>query len=231
MAIKIQKTSEVPFNGVKCIVFGGAGVGKTRFCATAPRPILISAESGLLSLGDVDCDFIEIKTLKDLNAAYEALKESKDYDTICLDSLSEIAEVLITEIKPNYKDPRQAYAELAESMMVMLKKFRDVKGKNTIFTCKMIAIKDEESGAVTNELLIPGKVLGYQIPYLVDELFYLGVDRKGEQELYTSPTRKQFSKDRSGALEAIEKPQSGKTEINATDIINRIEDRLKNKKT
>ena len=31
MAIKIQSTADIEFNGVKCIVFGGAGVGKTRF--------------------------------------------------------------------------------------------------------------------------------------------------------------------------------------------------------
>lgn len=222
MAIKIQKTSDIDDSGVKCVVYGGAGVGKTRLCATAPKPIIISAESGLLSLKDVDCDFIEISKLRDLDDAYKYLKSSDDYETICVDSLSEICEVVLAELIPNHKDKRQAYGEMAEAIMPMLKRFRDLKGKNVIFTVKMIQIQDEESGKVTQELFIPGKVLGNQIPYLVDELYLLEVDRKGGQIMNTKPTRTAFSKDRSGALEAVEKPTDGNTEINMTDIIKRI---------
>jgi hypothetical protein len=222
VAIKIQKTRDVKAQGVKCVVYGGAGVGKTRICATAPKPIIISAESGLLSLSEVDCDFIEIKKLKDLDDAYKYLKDSEDYETICLDSLSEICETVLAELIPNFKDKRQAYGEMAEAIMPMLKRFRDLKGKHVIFTSKMIRVQDEESLKITEELFIPGKVLGNQIPYLVDELFYLGVDRKGGQVMNTKPSRSAFAKDRSGALNAVEKPTDGNTEINMTDIFNRI---------
>ena len=37
-------------NGIKVLVYGGAGVGKTVLTATLPNPVLISAESGSLSL-------------------------------------------------------------------------------------------------------------------------------------------------------------------------------------
>ncbi len=226
MAIKIQKTSDIEDHGVKCVVYGGAGVGKTRLCATAPKPIIISAESGLLSLKDVDCDYIEISKLKDLDEAYNYLKKSDDYETICVDSLSEICEVVLAELIPGHKDKRQAYGEMAEAIMPMLKRFRDIPNKNVIFTSKLINVEDEESGKVTQELFIPGKVLSNQIPYLVDELFLLGKDRKGATAMYTSPTRSAFAKDRSGALDAIEKPNQNETEINMTDIINRINKKL-----
>lgn len=199
MAIQIKSTADIEFIGVKCIVYGGPGVGKTRLCATAPKPIIISAEQGLLSLSEVNCDYIEIKSLDDLNSAYNQLKGS-DYKTICLDSLAEIAEVLVLELKPQFKDGRQAYMALADAMIPMLKKFRDMKGKNTVFTCKKIDVKDEESGAVTTELFLPGNVLPNQIPYIVDELFYMDVSREGIPWLQTKPTRKAFAKDRSGAL-------------------------------
>lgn len=200
MAIKIKSTAELEFIGVKCVVYGGAGVGKTRLCATAPRPIIISAEEGLLSLTDVNVDFVEIKSLQDLDDAYKQLKNHPDYDTICLDSLSEIAEVLVAELKPQFKDGRQAYMALADAMIPMLKRFRDIKGKNTVFTCKKIDVKDEESGVVTTELFLPGNVLGNQVPYIVDELFYMDVERTGVPFLQTKPNRKAFAKDRSGAL-------------------------------
>lgn len=202
MAIKIQQTSEIEFQGVKCIVYGGAGVGKTRLCATAPKPLILSAEQGLLSLSEVDVPFIEISTLADLDEAYNYIKKNNQgqWETIALDSLSEIAEVLIARELPNHKDARQAYGVLANAMIPMLKKFRDLKNVNTIFTCKKIDIQNEDTGSVTTELFLPGKVMSNQVPYLVDELFYMDLDRKSIPWLQTKPKRGVFAKDRSGAL-------------------------------
>jgi hypothetical protein len=209
MAIKIQSTDEIAIDSVKSVIYGGAGVGKTRLCATAPSPIIISAESGLLSLADVSCDFIEVKSLKEFDECYRFMKsseEAKKYETCCLDSLSEIAEVLLEKILPNHKDARQAYGELAQSMMPMLRKFRDLKGTHTVFTSKLITLQDEETEKVTQELMLPGKVLPNQVPYMVDELFCLQVDRKGKAFLQTTPDRTRFAKDRSGALLEKEEP-------------------------
>lgn len=203
MAIKIQNTADIEFVGVKCIIYGGAGVGKTRTIATAPSPIIISAEEGLLSLMEVEIPYIEVKTLQDLDDAYNLLKKDagQTYKTIGLDSLSEIAETLIAQELPKHKDGRQAYAALAQAMIPMLKKFRDLKDVNTVFSCKKIDVKDEETGTVTTELMLPGNVLSNQVPYIVDELFYMDVDRKGIPFLQVKPSRKVFAKDRSGALD------------------------------
>lgn len=226
MAIKIQNTADFTADSVKCLVYGGAGVGKTRFCASAPTPIIISAESGLLSLADGEVDFIEINSLKQLDEAYNYLKKDEKYQTICLDSLSEIAEVLVAELKPQFKDGRQAYMALADAMLPMLKKFRDLPGKHIIFTCKLKTVQDEESGRMTEELFLPGAVLPNQLPYLFDEVFKMSVDRKGNRIINTTPDRTSFSKDRSGALGKIETPKDGKTEISATDIIETIQKKL-----
>lgn len=223
MAIKIQNSQDVEFNGVKCVVYGGPGVGKTRLCATAPKPILISAEEGLLSISDVDCDFIEIKTLKDLDAAYKVLKNDEKYETICLDSLSEIAEALVVELLPQHKDGRQAYAALAQAMIPMLKRFRDIKGKNTVFTCKEDELFDEDGSFIKWDLLLPGKQLNKQVPYLVDELFHMQVDRKGIPYLQTKPNRKSFAKDRSGALNPKGEYAKSEADVpNLTDLFAKI---------
>lgn len=37
-------------SGIKCLVYGGSGTGKTVLSATLPTPVLISAEAGVLSL-------------------------------------------------------------------------------------------------------------------------------------------------------------------------------------
>ena len=76
MAIKIQSTADIQFVGVKCIIFGGAGVGKTRAIATAPSPIIISAEQGLLSLMEVDVPYIEVNSLEELDRLTIYLKRT-----------------------------------------------------------------------------------------------------------------------------------------------------------
>lgn len=218
MAIKIQSTDEIKIDSVKCVVYGGAGVGKTRLCASAPSPLIISAESGLLSLADEKVNFIEITSLREFDECYRFVKsseEAKQFETICLDSLSEICEVLLTQVLPNYKDARQAYAELANSVMPMLRKFRDLKGRHTVFTSKLVTMQDEETEKITQELMLPGKVLPSQVPYMVDELFCLQKDRKGVSFLQTTPDRTRFCKDRSGALEEKEEPDM-------TNVISKI---------
>ena len=51
MALRILSTEGYGRDaGVKVLVYGAPGAGKTRLCATAPKPFILSAESGLLSL-------------------------------------------------------------------------------------------------------------------------------------------------------------------------------------
>lgn len=230
MAIKVQNTSEIEFDAVKCVIYGGAGVGKTRTCATAPHPIIISAEEGLLSLSDQDIDIIIIHTLDDLNEAYNAVKKMP-HKTVCLDSVSEIGEVLVEKLFPNYKDGRQAYAELARSMIPMLKRFRNLQGKNVVFTCKEDTILDDEGNFVKWDLLMPGQQLNKHIPYLFDELFHMQIDRKGVPFFKVKPDRKSFAKDRSGALNpAGESAADADSVPNLTEIFEKIRAKKSSKK-
>ena len=49
MAIKLKSTADVQANGVKALVYGMAGVGKTYMIKSLPNPLVISAEAGLLA--------------------------------------------------------------------------------------------------------------------------------------------------------------------------------------
>ena len=73
--IKITSTKDFYLRGIKCLVYGESGVGKTVLCSTAPDPIIISAESGLLSLRKKDIPVIEINSLKTLRTRTTCLKE------------------------------------------------------------------------------------------------------------------------------------------------------------
>lgn len=209
MPINIKLTSEVGIHGIKMVVYGAAGVGKTVLCSTAPNPIIISAEQGLLSLADKEIPFIEVESVQDVGEAFKLLKDNNDFDTICLDSLSEIAEVVLDEFKKDVNDPRQAYMKLATTFNNMIRNFRDIKDKNIIFTAKQRRIEDEYTGKITLEPFLPGQVLPINLPYLVDEVLYMDIGKSKEGEyrfLQCKPKIGLPVKDRSGKLNEKEPP-------------------------
>ena len=137
MAISVISSRQAAaLHGIKCLVYGKAGHGKTYLARTAPKPIILSAESGMLSLRDVDLPVITIRTVDDLTEAYNwavSSPEAKAFETIYIDSISEIGEVVLANAKAQVKDPRQAYGELIEKMMMTLKSFRDLPGKHVLW--------------------------------------------------------------------------------------------------
>ena len=203
MAIKIKSTKDVSAEGANIVIYGESGVGKTTLISHVDNAIILSAEQGLLSLSTFDIPYIEITDIKDVQQAYDFVKDA-DYDHIFFDSLTEIAEVVLYEMKEGKKDKRQAYGELADAFGVMIRKFRDIKGKNTIFFAKMKWIYDDDGNVVSYAPLMPGRVLPHGLPYLVDEVFCHQMDRKGVRFFQTVADRKHPAKDRSGNLEPVE---------------------------
>lgn len=214
-------------DGVKVLVYSGAGEGKTILCATAPAPCIISAESGLLSLRQknierifgvatpgiaYDIPVIQVSTIQDLHEAYSMVVASS-YGTVCLDSLTEIAEVILASEKLRVKDPRKAYGEMMDQVAELVKAFRDIKGKHVYMSAKIESVKDELTGAVRWGPAMPGAKLAQMLPYYFDEVWRLGVGRdangKATRYLQTQPDSASSAKDRSGALELYELPNLG----------------------
>jgi len=205
--INIKSTKDIATDhGIKAVVYGFSGVGKTVLCSTAPKPIILSAEDGLLSLHGKDIPFIEVKSIQDIGNAFDFLKNNGDYETICLDSLSEIAETVLNEFKKENKDGRQAYMQLSQAVTALIRNFRDLPNKNVVFVAKAKKEIDDESGTSSIEPFAPGQVIKFQLPYMTDEVFYMDVDRKGVRSINTIATRKFHAKDRSGSLEPKEPP-------------------------
>jgi hypothetical protein len=202
--MEIKKTSDVTNTKIKILVHGLAGSGKTRLCATAKNPIILSAESGLLSLQDFDLPYIEIANVDDLRAAYAFLSKDTSYDWVCIDSISEIAEVVLSSEKAKTKDPRKAYGEMQDVMMGLLRSFRDLD-KNVYFSAKQDKVKDEATGMFFYGPSAPGTKIGPAMPYLFDEVFALHAwkDDEGnlQSALQTQRCAQYDAKDRSGRLD------------------------------
>lgn len=213
MVVKIKTTKGAHVDGVKLLVYGGSGVGKTTLISTAENPIIISSESGLLALADYDIPVIEINSIKDLEEAYKHVATSEEYDTICLDSISDIAETVLAEYKGQFSDGRQAYGKLGDTMNKIIRDFRDLKGKHVYFTAK--EGKLELNGVTAVQPSMPGQTLTTNLPYYFDAVLRLEANKKGERVLHTASTFTQVCKDRSGKLDKTEQP-------NLAQLINKL---------
>ena len=206
-------------HGVKGLVYGRSGIGKTRLMATLPQPIIISAEGGLLSLRNERIPAIEIKNLDDLNKAHDYLTgpAGANYFSIGVDSISEIAEKVLSNAKAGTKDGRQAYGILADQMWETIRALRDIKGKQVFMTAKAEYVKDQD-GVTRWGPSMPGKQLTQGLAYYFDEVFHLGRYRGAGGEfvaLQTNADLQYEAKDRSGSLDHFEYP-------NLTNVLNKI---------
>jgi phage nucleotide-binding protein len=215
MAINVKTTGSLAANGVKVLVYGQAGAGKTSLVKTLPKPIVLSAEGGLLSIQDADLPFIEIGDMDTLKEAYSWLAgsdEAKQYQSVALDSISEIAEVVLNAEKKATKDPRQAYGAMQEQMADIIRAFRDLPGRHVYMSAKLEKTQDE-MGRVLYAPSMPGNKTGQALPYFFDEVLALRVEKDGEgvtqRALMCDSDGLWLAKDRSGKLEAWEAPDLG----------------------
>lgn len=215
MAINLKRTGALARDGVKLLVYGQAGAGKTSLIPTLPNPITLSAEAGLLSIAGADLAYIEIANIQDLTDARDWLAssvEAADYQSVALDSISEIAEVVLGDEKRIAKDPRQAYGAMQEAMAYIIRAFRDLPGKHVYMSAKLDKSQDE-MGRVMYAPSMPGQKSGQQLPYFFDEVLALRVEKDAEgvpqRGLMCDSDGLWLAKDRSGRLDAWEAPDLG----------------------
>lgn len=213
-------------NGIKVLVYGPAGAGKTMLCASAPNPIIISAENGMLSLrrpnlirvyGEERAKLIpetipviQVRTGLEFLKALEWCKHNakkQGFETVCVDSASEIAESMLATAKSAKTDGRQAYGEVADIVAERVRYARDqLDGLNVVIVTKMESIKDGVSGGMYWGPSFPGQKLGPASAYWLDETFYLGIGEDADTKenyryLQTGRNQQYDGKDRSGALD------------------------------
>lgn len=214
MAINLKSTSNVNLNGVKLLVYSQSGAGKTTLIKTLPSPIIISAESGLLSLEDCDIPYIEVNDMASLKEAYEYVTsdECSQFKSIALDSISEIAEVVLAAEKKKSKDGRMAYGEMDTQVTEIIRAFRDIPNKHVYFTAKLEKQQDE-MGRVMYFPSLPGNKTAQKLPFFFDFVMALRIERDADgntqRALMVESDGLWLAKQRGTKLNAWEGPDLG----------------------
>lgn len=160
--------------GVKCIVYGAAGTGKTPILNTAPRPLLLACEPGLLSMRGSKIPTWEAYTPQRIDEFFKWFfnsVETKAFDTLGIDSTSQMADIYLQAAMKTNKHGMAAYGEMAEKTMEHLRTLYYTRYKHTYLICKE-ELRDD-NGATLRRPYFPGKVLPIDVPHMYDVITQL----------------------------------------------------------
>ena len=185
--MRVTNTNDVEAKSINALIYGEAGSGKTTLASTAVRVIIISAEGGLLSLAGEDIRVLEVANVADVREAYkfcldEANPVQEGIDLwVIMDSMTEVAEKCLAQAKRVHNDPRAAYLETQETMMGLLRAFRDAPF-HFVSIAQLGRVADTD-GLVYGPAL-PGRKLEGKVPYLFDLVLPLRVRKDKEGDIH-----------------------------------------------
>ena len=110
MAINLQAISRnTSIQPPRIMIYGPHGLGKTTFGASAPAPIFVLTEDGL---GRLEADHFPVaKSLKDVQEALSSLKGKHDFQTVVIDSLDWLDNLIWEQINTQYEAKDLAYGK------------------------------------------------------------------------------------------------------------------------
>lgn len=155
--------------GVKALVYGPAGMGKTPCLNTAPRPVLCVCEPGMRSMSKSSLPCWQAYTVTAIDEFFDWLNKSaepRNFDTIALDSVSQMCEIKLWDEMTRWKDPRKAYGEMARWAYDKLSDLYYTDNHHVYLIAKE---EVKEIGPTTRvRPYFPGKDLNTKIPHLYD---------------------------------------------------------------
>ena len=196
------------------IIFAPPGGGKTVNATLVPgKTLLLSSDNSAVVLNNFERKNLTVKevtTFKDFLDSFDAATESKQYDTIIVDCLTDLIDGFIVECRENktFQDVRQAYMLVYTKVKALARKAAHC-GTDVIFNCW----EDSEeittpSGEIKTRLspMLPAKIK-QQVCGLCNVIAYVTTakDKDGNKRWYyvTEPSETLLVKDQIGCAKSI----------------------------
>ena len=165
-------------NGIKCIIYGSPGSGKTPLALTASNSLYIAIERGQISLQGSNAPAVEAY---DLESFYKVLEwivttpEGQLYDTYFFDSISQLS-LLVLDQELNKKaksgekvNGQAAYGAMARRVLTSIDILYNLPNKNIVLLSQLNT-KPEQARPY-----FPGNEIDTRIPHKFDCVFHLGI--------------------------------------------------------
>ncbi len=204
-------------SGFKAVVYGAPGSAKTPLISTCPRPLMLICEPGMLSMRGSNVPAFEAyegKKIDDFFDWWFKSNETKNFDTLAIDSASQMADIYLQDAltgkskSGNKKHGLAAYGEMADEVIKHLRPLFYQAQKHCYIICKQTV----EDGVKKPYFL--GKQLPTEVPHLYDAILHLGIHNVPSVGQVLSFQCRQsidtIARDRSGRLNEFEEPHFGK---------------------
>lgn len=163
--------------GCKALVYGGPGSAKTPTINTAPRPVLMAVEPGMLSMRNSDVPTWLAPTWKQIKEFLDwalGSNEMRNFDTLGIDSVSQICEIYLRDNPNKAAHGLKLYGDMATNVGDYLHKLYYMQQKHMYLICKQETEHLEGSGA-RHRPYFPGNDLKVKVPHLYDFILQLGI--------------------------------------------------------
>lgn len=209
------------------LVYGESGTGKTRFAGSADavpnlRPVLfIDIEGGTETLRNSypNVEQVRVSTWKEMQQVYDVLFKGKtEYQTVVLDSLTEIQKFNMYDIMTNLVRTRpdldpdvpgmREWGKNLEQIRKFVRAFRDLP-MHTIFTALERSDKDQKTGMTSKMPSLSGKLASEVAGFLDIVLYYYvkqigqGEDSEIQRLMLSKKTQNIIAKDRTDRLPLV----------------------------
>ncbi len=201
--------------GIKAVIYGPAGSGKTPIINTAPRPVMLACEPGMLSMRGSTVPTWQAQTPDQINAFFDWFfksDETKNFDTLAIDSTSHMAEIYLQAALKTNKHGLAAYGEMATETLKHLNTLYYTRYKHTYLIAKQEIIS--ENGLTIKRPYYPGRQLPVELPHKFDQILQLDIQNVpgvGQVKAFRCQASIDvLARDRTGMLAEFEPPDFAK---------------------
>lgn len=131
--------------GVKALVFGPPGQGKTPVMLTAPRPVACLIEPGFASIRKTNLPMwvaTEYARLDEFVTWATQSKDARNFDTFFFDSGSQAAQNIEETERPKHKDGRKMFYQVQIQMWALFNRMYMAQNAHVVMIAKETTLED-----------------------------------------------------------------------------------------